>query len=923
MKGAAAEETSTETIDFAQSGRHGLESTGTTPASPMVALDTTLAPHQGSSFGITFDVLSQFGLPSPIEQSQQPGPLQGFVPPPIPLPPPYVDNTQLQSPTLMTSDGTSFAPMMMLAPPHVPFQPGSTITNPIGSPLSSSTFAPMPPFRYTLGSASVPREASQDSALVQQHFEQIMGLQAGSQLNSAMRYDGDQVATATTSTDDNAHSDAHVHWLPKPCDVWTCFNPTFCLLNACGCKLCREHLGSVIRGSRSTFSCGGEGEHDTGVHRKVFTCVACHTEAVRAVPAGSTVLEEGGGSHRDEKQDDVGADDKNFSVQYLYNPPVGYATSTSAVPELNTSYVMMSPSAYVASGSDDLLPTPPPPPSHVDPEWFANMSLVQQQQQEQQAQRQLSQQAGINYGQMYPFGAMHMPPTGYTMGRPLSFASPQQAFEAQQRHHQHFQSFQFQPMTFIPYNSTIAEEMPPQSYHQPLMIEPSPLTHVSRRQPRSRAFSSPSGLTSSQFVQDEHPQSPSRAESGTGPGSGISSTVNKSRAGERGHDRHHSIDYASMRTLRGDEGPAELYAVNRTPWPLVKVENIPFNTTVDELERWLPEDVFPNQEQVSHPVHLILHRRTGRTLPHCYLEIKNLGVASEIITQKDRKMLGDRTVRVKWERRGELMRDLFSQEGYFARPAPSPAAAPLPPVPTKYTLPEGIIKDADLNMLLDWCHRSKLPNKERPTERAFLNVASIIAKFPWAEPSLFTGHTRDAVFKCAFEAVKMCAAEIETDPGFETIFDKLFYVILGCEGFTLEQKKSVQNLKVTSFWKPDAFPTLQSSNNDKKAKSRAPKKQRVATPPLDRGLSTSPEPNVIQTSLSLPTTPPLTPTLTSKPETHFAPKKLGTSFSLSDVVMNRHKTPSSINGDLQTSRSQSPWMTATAPTSPKRPSSCE
>jgi hypothetical protein len=61
-----------------------------------------------------------------------------------------------------------------------------------------------------------------------------------------------------------------------------------------------------------------------------------------------------------------------------------------------------------------------------------------------------------------------------------------------------------------------------------------------------------------------------------------------------------------------------------------------------------------------------------------------------------------------------------------------------------------------------------VPYKERPPERAFLNIVSIIEKvsiderfdrlwltlsrlqFPWAEKELWTEATRDAIFDCAF-----------------------------------------------------------------------------------------------------------------------------------------------------------------------------
>lgn len=52
------------------------------------------------------------------------------------------------------------------------------------------------------------------------------------------------------------------------------------------------------------------------------------------------------------------------------------------------------------------------------------------------------------------------------------------------------------------------------------------------------------------------------------------------------------------------------------------------------------------------------HSATGRTLPHCYLETVSISRAQHLIDTMDRSQLGDRTVRVKWERPGELMRDV-------------------------------------------------------------------------------------------------------------------------------------------------------------------------------------------------------------------------------------------------------------------------
>lgn len=111
--------------------------------------------------------------------------------------------------------------------------------------------------------------------------------------------------------------------------------------------------------------------------------------------------------------------------------------------------------------------------------------------------------------------------------------------------------------------------------------------------------------------------------------------------------------------------------------------------------------------------------------------MRSLQVANDVLNALDRTQLGDRTVRVRWERRGELLRDvsltahwplpflefgqltlegllwqLFSQEGYFSSPASSLAAAPLPPAPMCYQLPQTVITEKDLDLLLGYCRAS-------------------------------------------------------------------------------------------------------------------------------------------------------------------------------------------------------------------------
>ena len=68
---------------------------------------------------------------------------------------------------------------------------------------------------------------------------------------------------------------------PPPCAVWNCFRPTFCELAPCGCRICREHLGKVIRGAKIEAEQGVEGE----AKKKRFECVACRAKSHTMGPA--------------------------------------------------------------------------------------------------------------------------------------------------------------------------------------------------------------------------------------------------------------------------------------------------------------------------------------------------------------------------------------------------------------------------------------------------------------------------------------------------------------------------------------------------------------------------------------------------------------------------------------------------------------
>ncbi|GAA6049943.1 hypothetical protein JCM3770_007061 [Rhodotorula araucariae] len=235
--------------------------------------------------------------------------------------------------------------------------------------------------------------------------------------------------------------------------------------------------------------------------------------------------------------------------------------------------------------------------------------------------------------------------------------------------------------------------------------------------------------------------------------------------------------------------------LERGRWPIVKVENIPFHTTVQDVENWLPDGFLPHESECIQPIHIVLHRATGRTLPHCYLETVDNALATELIRRMDRSQLGDRTVRVKWERPGELLRDLFAQEAYFqmggsgpGQHVSSPAAAPLPHLPPEgFRIPDVLLVPEDLNRLVQYSVRP-MQYRERPFERAFFNVATLLNKFPWVRDDLWNVDLRDMMFETTHQVLVRALGLAKQDALFVRIAHLLVKSGKACPAFTAVQQ---------------------------------------------------------------------------------------------------------------------------------------
>lgn len=116
-----------------------------------------------------------------------------------------------------------------------------------------------------------------------------------------------------------------------------CYAPVFCELSPCGCRLCRDHLGWVIRNVR-TLDVGAnkfigpkEAKETKNKTKKVFRCVSCGAESSKAEPPSRHTPES---KPTTSEQRDAGGssgaaheDFRSFSIKYFSSGPTPYASS--------------------------------------------------------------------------------------------------------------------------------------------------------------------------------------------------------------------------------------------------------------------------------------------------------------------------------------------------------------------------------------------------------------------------------------------------------------------------------------------------------------------------------------------------------------------------------------------------------------------
>ncbi|KAK4698199.1 hypothetical protein P7C70_g8087, partial [Phenoliferia sp. Uapishka_3] len=212
-----------------------------------------------------------------------------------------------------------------------------------------------------------------------------------------------------------------------------------------------------------------------------------------------------------------------------------------------------------------------------------------------------------------------------------------------------------------------------------------------------------------------------------------------------------STPQASPRSTFGSTSSSPKASLMPTAWPVVRVDNIPWDLSIYDVLDWIPASV-PRIPAEDHAlsIHILCNRIDCRTLNMCYIELPTLAAAHALIRLKNAKLICGRPISVVLSSQTELLEQIF--------PAWAPgfdgidAAAPEE---------EGVLVTAgDIDGLVELCEL-KLPHAIKAPERPFLQLATILVKLPWHQPEVFSLKLCVRILRAVQSAISLLVAGSE------------------------------------------------------------------------------------------------------------------------------------------------------------------
>ncbi|GAA5984507.1 hypothetical protein JCM11641_007005 [Rhodosporidiobolus odoratus] len=251
-------------------------------------------------------------------------------------------------------------------------------------------------------------------------------------------------------------------------------------------------------------------------------------------------------------------------------------------------------------------------------------------------------------------------------------------------------------------------------------------------------------------------------------------------------------------------------------WPVVRLDNLPWEVTADEVEKWvgeanlasdLDEDMLKSRKEdegglakakrVTLAVHILCNRADGRTLNQAYLECSSRSAARTIVRLKDGSKLRNRPVHVSLSSQGEFLTTLF--------PTYSPGFTTLEPNPnprSKWAVPIPLLLQTELTGLLNLC-RLESAHAKKVCERPYFNIVTLLEKMPWSYPSSYNSQAIVRLFNTACAAIEILGSIKHQVREWRDILTVMVDAILHCSVFRPQQKQKASfnssSVKSSSF----------------------------------------------------------------------------------------------------------------------------
>lgn len=159
---------------------------------------------------------------------------------------------------------------------------------------------------------------------------------------------------------------------------------------------------------------------------------------------------------------------------------------------------------------------------------------------------------------------------------------------------------------------------------------------------------------------------------------GIRSEANRHMASEEKQMARDQLSFSSKAADARTDAAAnhsepELLPVESHLIAVVRVDNIPWKTSYQDIVKWIPDpyDLLPDSADVAQPVHVPIDVKTGKTANCAFIELKDEGSAKKLIRRRNNTKLCGRPVSLLLSNYEEVIGEVFPSVEHFPPGTPT------------------------------------------------------------------------------------------------------------------------------------------------------------------------------------------------------------------------------------------------------------